>query len=459
MYFEQVYDKTLAQASYFIGCQAKKEAIVIDAKRDIDTYLEIAKANNMRITHIAETHIHADFLAGTRELAAATGASMYLSDEGGSDWQYEFDHVGLKEGSQIKVGNLTLDIIHTPGHTPESISFLLTDHPASDKPVILLSGDFVFVGDVGRPDLLEEAAGIEGSKELGAQQLFDSLEKFKSLPDYVQVWPGHGAGSACGKALGAVASTTVGYEKIRNWALQFGDDFESFKNELLKDQPEAPYYFGKMKKLNKVNRTLLIDVPSHPIISVDQIDSNAFIIDTRNKFEFAKGHLKKSVNIQNNNSLATWAGWLVSYDQPIVIVADDSNMDIITRKLMRIGLDNIQGFITDFSTKDFSEYTTIIDIEQVEDFLKDPEVVLLDVRNSKEFAEGHISGATSHFVGKLAKVLPEIGKDKAIVIQCQSGDRASIANSFLAANGYNNLYSYNGSMQDWLANNRKVVKS
>ena len=160
MFFQQVYDKTLAQASYFIGCQAKNVAIVIDAKRDIDTYLEIAKQNNMKITHVAETHIHADFLAGSRELVEVTGADLYLSDEGGENWQYEFPHIGLKEGDKIEVGNLSLEVIHTPGHTPESISFVLRDHPASNEPVMIFTGDFVFVGDIGRPDLLEEAAGM-----------------------------------------------------------------------------------------------------------------------------------------------------------------------------------------------------------------------------------------------------------------------------------------------------------
>ena len=175
MFFQHVYDKSLAQASYFIGCQAKGEAIVIDAQRDIDVYLEIAKQNNMKITHITETHIHADFLCGSRELAAVTGAKMYLSDEGGEDWQYAFPHVGLKHGDKINVGNLTLEVLHTPGHTPESISFLLTDHPATDKPVMVFTGDFVFVGDIGRPDLLEKAAGLIGTKEAGAKQMFQSL--------------------------------------------------------------------------------------------------------------------------------------------------------------------------------------------------------------------------------------------------------------------------------------------
>ena len=202
MFFKHIYDTSLAQGSYLIGCQAKGEAIVIDAKRDVDTYLEIAKENNLTITHITETHIHADFLAGSRELAEITGAQLYLSDEGGADWQYEFPHKGLKHGDKIKVGNLTLEVIHTPGHTPESISFLLTDHPATDEPVMIFTGDFVFVGDIGRPDLLEKAAGITGTQEKGAHEMYRSVQDFSKLAPHIQVWPGHGAGSACGKALG-----------------------------------------------------------------------------------------------------------------------------------------------------------------------------------------------------------------------------------------------------------------
>src|SRR5690606_23836047 len=187
--------KSLAQASYVIGCQAKGVAIVIDAQRDVDVYLQIAKQNNLKITHITETHIHADFLCGSRELAAVTSAELYLSDEGGDDWQYQFAHPGIKHGDKIALGNLSLEVLHTPGHTPESISFLLTDHPSTDKPVMVFTGDFVFVGDVGRPDLLEKAAGITGTQEKGAQQMHQSIQRFAKLPEYVQVWPGHGAGS------------------------------------------------------------------------------------------------------------------------------------------------------------------------------------------------------------------------------------------------------------------------
>ena len=456
MFFEQIYDKTLAQASYLVGCQATQEAIVIDPKRDIDTYLAIAAANNLNITHVVETHIHADFLSGSRELATATAARLYLSDEGGVDWQYEFPHIGLKDGDVITVGNLLFTVLHTPGHTPESISLLLVDQPAAKEPVMLFTGDFVFVGDVGRPDLLEEAAGVVGSSSVGAAQLFHSLAKFKALPDYVQIWPGHGAGSACGKALGSVPSSTVGYEKIRNWALQFGDDFEGFKKELLSDQPEAPHYFAMMKKLNKEDRPLLVSVPDYPIIDLKSLSSDTIIVDTRSKVDFANGHIEGSINIQNNNSFANWAGWMLPYDKPLVFVIDQGQQELVTRKLMRIGLDNIAGFIATTEGHDLTQ-TTIIDADAVE-ILKDQEnVVLLDVRNIKEFKAGHIDGAQHYFVGRMAKALPDITKDKTIIIQCQSGDRATIASSFLMKQGFQNILNYSGSMIDWIKKGKKVV--
>jgi hydroxyacylglutathione hydrolase len=184
-----------------------------------------------------------------------------LSDEGGPGWEYDFKHIGLKDGQKVQLGNLTFEVLHTPGHTPESISFLLTDNPASDKPVMLFTGDFVFVGDIGRPDLLEKAAGISGTANDGAHQMYASINKFNALADYIQVWPGHGAGSACGKALGAVPSTTVGYEKARNWAFQYANDEPGFVKYLLEDQPEPPKYFAMMKHLNKAVRPLLTEVP------------------------------------------------------------------------------------------------------------------------------------------------------------------------------------------------------
>lgn len=462
MFFQHVYDKSLAQASYFIGCQKAGIAIVIDPKRDIDTYLEIAKQNNMKITHVTETHIHADFLSGSRELAAVTGAEMYLSDEGGEGWQYEFNHIGLKNGSVIKVGNLTLEVIHTPGHTPESISFLLTDKPASLEPVMLFTGDFVFVGDIGRPDLLEKAAGFTGTKEAGAIQMFDSIQKFEDLPDYLQVWPGHGAGSACGKALGAVPSTTVGYEKIRNWAFQHENDQKGFVKYLLEDQPEPPKYFAMMKHLNKVDRPLLTEVPKQKKLSAEEVKtamSNGIkLIDTRNKVDFAVGFVPDSINIQGNNAFATWMGWFVNYQEKFMLVATDEQIEDLTRKLMRIGLDNVLGYISDVNTLDIElQKADIIGIEEFKTYLNRDEIQVIDLRNDTEYKAGHIEGVPQVFIGTLPENLEKIDKNKPLVIHCQSGDRATIGYSLLKKFGFKNVKNYSGSINEWIKLGNPVV--
>ncbi len=463
MFFQHVYDKSLAQGSYVIGCQATGEAMVIDAQRDIDIYLEIAKQNNLKITHIAETHIHADFLCGSRELAAVTGSKMYLSDEGGADWQYEFAHESVKDGSVIKVGNLSFEVMHTPGHTPESISFLLTDHPATEKPIMIFTGDFVFVGDIGRPDLLEKAAGLIGTKEAGAKQMFQSLKKFAALPDYIQLWSAHGAGSACGKALGAVHSSTVGYEKIRNWAFQYGDDEKGFTKYLLADQPEPPKYFAMMKHLNKVDRPLLIEVPKHEKLSRERFlsayENGIKVIDARDKFASAKGFIPNSLNIQGNNSFSTWAGWLLNYQEQFMLVCDDSQLEDLTRKLMRIGLDNIYGYISNVNDLGIELQTAdVITKDEFKTYLSKDNVQIVDVRGVTEFEAGHVEGAVNIFVGTLPDHLSEISKEKQVVIHCQAGDRSAVAYSLLAKHGFTNVKNYAGGMKEWAASNEKIVK-
>ncbi|MEE2054160.1 MBL fold metallo-hydrolase, partial [Nocardiopsis tropica] len=260
MLLERVYDDDLAQASYLIGCQARGEALVVDPRRDIGEYLDLARRHGMRIVAVTETHIHADYLSGTRELAAATGATAYVSGEGGEDWQYGFDAERLMDGDTVTVGNITVRARHTPGHTPEHLSFLITDGAFSDQPGYLLSGDFVFAGDIGRPDLLDEAAGGEDTRFEGARHLFASLrDTFLTLPDHVQVLPGHGAGSACGKALGALPATTVGYERLNAWWGPYlrDDDEKGFVDELLDGQPDAHAYFARMKRQNREGPQIL----------------------------------------------------------------------------------------------------------------------------------------------------------------------------------------------------------
>ncbi|KKX48851.1 MULTISPECIES: MBL fold metallo-hydrolase [Sphingobacterium] len=465
MFFQHIFESSLAHASYLIGCQAKGVAIVIDPKRDVDTYLSIAEKNNLKITHIAETHIHADYLSGSLELASLTGAQLYLSDEGGPEWQYDFDHIGLKHQDEIKLGNLIFKVLHTPGHTPESISFLLTDTPATSEPVMLFTGDFVFVGDVGRPDLLENAAGLIGTKEIGAHQMFESLKIFANLPEFVQVWPAHGAGSACGKALGAVPSTTVGYEKVRNWALQFGNNEVGFVEELLSGQPEPPKYFAMMKKLNKIKRPLLTSVPNYKELETNEFVShyqnNVTVIDTRHKIEFAKGFIPNSINIQNNKAFSNWAGWILDYNNPFILIVSKDQLEDVTRKLMRIGIDQAIGFITPETITTLGlplEKQKIIDFEEMNNALNNPNAQILDVRNENEFKTAHLPNATHLFVGTLTENLHKIDTNKELYLHCQSGDRATIATSLLYRAGIKKIKNYSGSMKDWKEKNGQLIK-
>ena len=453
MYFEHIYERGLAQASYFIGCQVTKEAIVIDPKRDIDTYLKIAGIK-YKITHIAETHIHADFLSGSRELANATGADIYLSDEGGNDWQYKYPHTGIRNGDVIKVGNVKLEVLHTPGHTPEHISFLLTDTKNSDKPVMIFTGDFVFVGDIGRPDLLERAAGMKGTMENGARQMYESLKRFKSLPDYIQIWPGHGAGSACGKSLGAVPSSTVGYEKIVNWALQIKDE-EEFIQKILEGQPEPPKYFKMMKKMNKFGPELLNKIKLPPKLSVEQFrkayNKDYYVIDTRDKESFAEEHIEGSINIQNNSAFSNWAGWILKYDEPFALIASDDRIEDINKKLLRIGLDNVFGYFDDITILKNNGFATsgidIISTDQMKEKISDS--FILDTRNKSEYDEGFIPGAEHIFTGYIEDNLNNLPKDRDIITYCTSGDRSGIAASILKANGFKNVSNYSAGIAGW----------
>jgi len=458
MYFQHIYDEGLAQASYLVACQKTKEAIVIDPRRDIDAYLEIAESKNFNITHVTETHIHADFLSGSRELASSTDAKIYLSDEGGTDWQYQFDHIGLKNGDKIKVGNIDIEVLHTPGHTPEHISFLVVDTAASSKPVMIITGDFVFAGDVGRPDLLEKAAGIIGTQEIGAKQMFESIKKFMLLPDYVQVWPGHGAGSACGKTLGAVPSSTVGYEKIVNWAMQIENEDE-FVRTLLADQPEPPKYFLMMKKLNKFGPTVLGGIPHPAKLTLNQfreaLEKDVTIVDSRDKLSFAGGHVKGSINIQDNLDFSTWAGWILKYDHPFILIASEDRIAEITKSLARIGMENFYGYVPDLDkwANQCHELEIVqqISVNELKSKLEqDPDnIEIIDVRGYTDFNIDHIEKSKNIHAGYLIDNLEKISKDKTTIVYCESGNRSSIAASALLKNGIKNVVNLTGGFSAW----------
>lgn len=453
MYFKHFFEPGLAQNSYLVGCQATGEAIVIDPRRDVEEYLATAEANDLRITHVTETHIHADYLSGSRELAAATGATLYLSDEGGPDWQYGFDHEGLRDGDSIRVGNLRLDVMHTPGHTPEHVSFVLYDLPAGPEPMMVFTGDFVFVGDVGRPDLLEEAAGIRDTKIAGAKQMFRSLRKFRELPQYVQVWPGHGAGSACGKALGAVPSSSVGYELATNWAFQIQDE-AAFVDELIAGQPEPPYYFAQMKRDNRDGATVLGELPRPGKLHADSLTrlGDAQIVDTRDADDYAAEHVRGSVAIPFDGGLSTWAGWTLDYDRPIVLVADDNRVEEVATMLVRVGLDRVAGYTDSLAPWVAAGYQTArtdqIDADELASSLDD--VTVLDVRAESEYDEGHVDGAINIHAGRLPRLAEGyVPADRPVVVHCQSGYRSIIASSTLERLGFTNFRNLSGGFEAW----------
>jgi len=457
MLLKYFYDQALAHASYLVGCQKAKVAVVVDPGRDIEQYLEMADREGLKVIAVAETHIHADYVSGARELADRVGAKLYVSDEGPAEWKYQFagqyDHQLVKDGDSFMIGNIQFEVLTTPGHTPESISFLLTDQGGhADKPMGIFTGDFVFVGSIGRPDLLEEAAGLANTAEPGARDLFSSAERFKQLPEYLQVWPAHGAGSACGKGLGAIPSSTVGYEKLFNPALQFTDE-DKFVKYILSDQPEAPKYFAVMKRVNKEGPAVLGDAglpESQPVADLSSALESATVIDLSSPAQFADGHVPRSINIPAS-MLAGWAGWVVDYAKPAYLIADPSQLPEAIRVLRKIGLDDVRGYFdvsevrkAELASENYETGTP----KELASRIQAGEVQLMDVRSEEEWKAGHIHEAEHRFLGRLPNKISEIKTSKPILVQCQLGGRAAIAASLLQANGLN-VINMAGGLEAW----------
>lgn len=458
MLLRYFYDEKLAQASYLVGCVATGEALVVDPMRNATPYLRAAEKEGLRITHVTETHIHADFVSGSRELAAATGATIYLSDMGDANWKYAYadepNVILVREGDSWKVGNIKVDVLHTPGHTPEHISFMITDTAGADKPMGVFTGDFLFVGDVGRPDLLEEAAGYKGTKEVGARQQFQSVTRFKALPDYLQIWPGHGAGSACGKALGAVPSTTLGYEKLFNPAFAF-DREDEFVRWLLDGQPEAPKYFAQMKKINKLGPPLISTLPTP--VNFDRatldavIEDGGQVFDLRNRGQFAFAHVPGTINVPTgNNSYITYLGWLVDYERPVYILLPsiDSEREML-HDLRSIGIDYVPGYFSPEVLTHRTQALPVVTARELAKRLPQNGIVLVDVRGKSEYAERHIVGARHIPLGYLADRLATLPKQSTIVTLCASGYRSQIAASLLQAAGFENVVALNEGTECW----------
>lgn len=464
MLLKRFYDDKLAQASYLVGCAATGEALVIDANRDVEQYIRAAAAEGMRVTHVTETHIHADYVSGSRELAARTHARLFLSDEGGDSWKYAYAEAAnatlVRDGDSFMVGNVKVEVLHTPGHTPEHVSFMITDTASASRPIGIFTGDFVFVGDVGRPDLLERAANVAGTMIASARTLYRSLQRWKQFPDYLQIWPGHGAGSACGKALGAIPSSTVGYEKLTNWGLAELTEDE-FVEQVLAGQPEPPRYFAEMKRINKVGPRLLHGFHRPERLSAGDlrplVDGGSVVVDTRPWSTFAVGHIPGTINIPYNKSFTTWAGWLLPYDRDVYLILDDACedcLDAMVRDLAMIGLDRVAGVFGE-SAVDAVSLTSHLDsvpqvsADELAARLERGDALVVDVRGRVEFDAGHVPGARNVPLGHLTSRIDELPRDATLVLQCQSGARSAIAASLLRARGRRDVANLIGGFNEW----------
>lgn len=455
MLFRQIADPGLSQYAYLVGCQRTGEALIIDPERDIDRYDRIAADEGLRITVVAETHIHADFLSGVREYAERPDVRVVLSKAGPPEWQYAWAGAGaasytlVGHGDRFSVGNIDIDVRHTPGHTPEHVVFIVTDRGSgADSPIGVATGDFLFVGDVGRPDLLESAAGYAGAMRPAAEQLRVSLAQVDAWPEFMQVWPGHGAGSACGKALGAVPFSTVGYERRFNGALSLVHGRgAAFVDDILAGQPEPPPYFARMKQLNRDGAAVLGTIPAPPRLPIADVaaDASLVVLDTRvDRQAFMAAHLPGSLHAPATRQFTATTGAYVDPASPVVLLAGASQLDDLVRQLLRIGLDRIAGWVP---LDDFDVWrsgggatSSIQRISFAEATPPGKDSVWIDVRGSAEFADDHMPGALQIAQSRLAVEQARIPRGRPLTVHCATGGRAALAAAYLQRLGFEVRY-------------------
>jgi hydroxyacylglutathione hydrolase len=449
MLVRQIADPTLAQFSYLIGCPRTGEAVVIDPERDVDRYFDLAARHKLRLVAAADTHIHADYLSGLHEMAAR-GLLVYASREGGTDWQYEwlrgsdYRHRLLGHGDSFSVGFIEFRAVHTPGHTPEHLSYLVRDAGSGATDFIALaSGDFIFVGDVGRPDLLERAAGMIGVMEPSARAQFASIQReFRPLPEFLQVWPAHGAGSACGKSLGDVPTSTVGYELRTNRSIQAASDEQTFVDFILAGQPDPPRYFARMKRDNRRGPELLAALPAPVRVSAAELKAlqgrrDVAVVDTRSRDAYFAGHLAGSILAELDYQFCAIAGSYVDEGTAIYLLVHEARLADAVRALVRVGLDRIVGYITPETLAEFARlggslrYTETIDMAEMERRRVAGRARVLDVRGLSEFESGHVPDAIHLPHTRVAVAADTLPAGTPILVYCNSGARAAAAVSVL----------------------------
>jgi len=455
MYFKQFYLNCLAHASYLIGSDG--EAAVVDPQRDVDQYVAEAEAQNLKIKYIIETHLHADFISGHRELAARTGAQIVFGNEA----QATISHLPVKDGDELSVGRVKLRIIETPGHTPESICVLVTDSEQDARgPQKVLTGDTLFIGDVGRPDL---AGGKGYTPQNMAAMMYDSLhEKLMRLDDAVEVYPAHGAGSMCGKNLSTETSSTIGQQRKFNYALQPMTK-EQFVTMMTTDLPEAPAYFSKDAEINRSGAEALSGLPKpEPLSPIDVREigqHGCVVLDVRSAAEFGAAHVPGSLNIGLGGQFASWAGSLIPITASIVIVADsEEQIEEAQIRLARVGLENLKGFLAGgidgwraagFEVAEVPQ----ISVSELKDLIETQKgLQVIDVRRPAEYESGHAPRAVTAPLAKLREMLPTLGlnPDVPSAIICAGGYRSSAATSIAQQLGFTNLLNVTGGTNAWV---------
>lgn len=452
MRFEQILADGVAECSYLLGDDAAHACAVVDPRPDVEIYLETARRFGLAITHVFETHIHADFMSGARELVDRLGgqARLFVSTEGGAE--YGFGHEAVRDGDEFRFGGLRMQARFTPGHTPEHMSYLLYDGN-NDTPWGVLSGDAFFVDSVGRPDLL----GDDQTEEL-TEKLFHTVrDVFMALPDDVIIYPCHGAGSACGPDIGDRMSSTIGYERRYNSYAKI-KDLEQFKEVILGDAPPVPTHYPRMKKVNAGGPEVLRNLPRVTPMTTDRFadaaDKGAQILDTRDMMAFGAGHVAGALNIAARPELSVWAGWLLDPDRPIhLVMNEDGDLPEVLRLLWRTGFIDFGGYLAGGMDAWREAGRPFVQIPQisVHDLKDTGDITPLDVRKPDEWEGGHVPGATHAFLGELRENLEELDRSASYATYCASGFRASIAASLLAANGFSNVRNVPGSWKAWTA--------
>ena len=448
MYFEQFYLGCLAHASYLLG--SKGEAAVVDPQRDVDIYLKAAEEQGLQIRHVFETHLHADFVSGHKELAARTGAKIYIGAEAGA----AFPHVDVRDGFELAFGALRIRVLQTPGHTPESICLLVTDTEKADTPWAVLTGDTLFLGDVGRPDLSkshtpEQLAGL----------MYDSLHnKLLKLPDEVLVYPAHGAGSLCGRNMRAERSSTIGTERLTNYALQIPNR-EEFIRQLTQNLPVRPDYFLQDAEINREGAPALAELPELPAVSARELhsmlDQGVTVLDVRSDERFAAGHVPGSINIPLSGQFASWAGAILGLSSQLVLVADSpEQLQEARLRLSRVGIEVERGYLeggvegwrkAGFPLASLQQIT----VRNLHERMGAGDLRVLDVRREAEWQAGHIAGAAWWPLDKFNTALPMADKDAPLAVHCKSGYRSAIACSLLQRAGFHNVINVIGGFDAW----------